>query len=267
MDEITGEGGGLSFEDFKNQNGMTFWWASEVCLMLGYRDLKSFEPVLRRTERALLSLGADIHDNIRAHERGDGGSPSRDYKMTRFACYLASMNGDPSKREVAAMQAYFAVQTRLLESQCGERGQMERLMMRDEICDGNKSLSAAAKDAGVQDYARFHNAGYIGMYNMMHGELARRRGVDAKRLFDTMGRTELAANLFRITQTEERIKSRGVSGQYALEETHRNVGKEVRDMVVRNTGVSPEQLPQDVSLPTVRRAIKDGGKRLRRLDE
>lgn len=126
MDEITDGGGGLSFEDFKNQNGMTFWWASEVCLMLGYRDLKSFEPVLRRTERALLSLGADIHDNIRAHERGDGGSPSRDYKMTRFACYLASMNGDPSKREVAAMQAYFAVQTRLLESQCGERGQVGR---------------------------------------------------------------------------------------------------------------------------------------------
>ncbi len=264
MDEMKREAQGLSFEDFKNQNGMTFWWASEVCLMLGYRDLKSFEPVLRRTERALLSLGADIHDNIRAHERGDGGAPSRDYKMSRFACYLASMNGDPSKREVAAMQAYFAVQTRLFESQ---RGQVERLMIRDEICDGNKSLSAAAKDSGVQDYARFHNAGYIGMYNMMHGELARRRGVDAKRLFDTMGRTELAANLFRITQTEERVKSRGVRGQYALEETHRSVGKEVRDMVERNTGMPPEQLPQDAALPTVRRTINDGGKRLRRLDE
>lgn len=264
MDEIMDGAGGLSFEDFKNQNGMTFWWASEVCLMLGYRDLKSFEPVLRRTERALLSLGADIHDNIHKHARG--GAPA-DYKMTRFACYLAAMNGDPSKPEVAAMQAYFAVQARAFESLRDGREQVERPMTRDEICDGNKSLSAVAKDAGVQDYARFHNAGYIGMYNMMKVTLADRRKVDAKRLFDTMGRTELAANLFRITQTEERIKSRGVKGQSALEETHRAVGAEVRGMVERNTGVPPERLPQDVSLPTVRRAIKDGGRRLNKLDE
>lgn len=258
---------GLSFEDFKNQNGITYWWASEFMLMLGYDDMKAFKKVLDRATKAFISLNIEHLDNIIRVIREIDGIETVDYKLTRFACYLVAMNGDPKKPEVAMVQAYFATQTRQFELYVENNVDIDRLLIRDEISEGNKSLSAIAKHAGVEDYAKFQNAGYRGMYNMLNVELARRRGVDKKKLFDTMGRAELAANLFRITQTEERIKSQKVSGQQDLENTHYSVGREVRDLVRKNTGRNPEALPQEQTLPQVKKVLKTEFKEMKKIDK
>lgn len=257
----------LSFEDFKNQNGITYWWASEFMLMLGYDNLGSFKKVMDRATKAFISLNIDYMDNIIRVTRVIDGQETVDYKLTRFACYLIAMNGDPKKPEVATVQAYFATQARKFELYVEDNANINRLLIRDEITEGNKSLSSVAKQAGVEDYAKFQNAGYRGMYNMLNVQLARRRGVDKTKLFDTMGRTELAANLFRITQTEERIKSRNVQGQAMLEDTHFCVGREVRKIIQDNAGCGPEELPQEKRLQEVKKTLKKDFKEMNKIDK
>jgi DNA-damage-inducible protein D len=255
----------LSFEDFKNQNGIVFWWASELMLMLGYNSLKSFKPVIDRATKALISLGITHYENIMHTIREDNGQ--EDVKLTRFACYIIAMNADPKKKEVALVQAYFAQQTRKFELVIEGNDNIDRVLIREEIKEGHKSLFSTAKNSGVEDYAKFTNAGYRGMYNMMNIQLAERRNVDKDHLFDTMGRTELADNLFRMTQTEERIKSKRIKGQNALEQTHYDVGKEVREMVKKNSGKTPEMLPQEKELPSVKKELKQGFKEMSKLDK
>lgn len=256
----------LTFEDFKNKNGITFWWASEVMVMLGYTDIKAFIKVLDRVTKAFVSLSIPHYENIIAVKREIDGKEVQDFKLTRFACYMAAMNGDVKKIEVAQAQVYFAEQTRRFELYVQGCNEIDRLLIREELTDGNKSLAGVAKSALVSDYARFQNAGYLGMYNMESWKLARQRGIEKTKLFDGMGRAELAANLFRVTMTEEQIKSRNIKGQAHLEQTHYQVGKEVRDMVIRNTGVSPEKLPQEKALPEVKKELKSGYRKMKKLD-
>ena len=256
----------LTFEDFKNQNGITFWWASEVMVMLGYTDIKTFTKVLDRATKAFVSLNIPHYENIIAVKREIDGKDVQDFKLTRFACYMVAMNGDTKKPEVASAQAYFAEQTRKFELYVQGCQEIDRLLIREELTDGNKALAGVAKAAQVVDYAKFQNAGYMGMYNMPSWKLAKRRGVEGKKLFDRMGRTELAANLFRVTMAEERIKSRDIKGQSHLEQTHFDVGREVREMVVKNTGTTPEKLPQEKALPEVKKDLKSGYKEMTKLD-
>ena len=249
----------LSFEDFRNENGEVYWWASDLLKMVGYKDLPSFEKVLDRATKAMISLGIPHYANIHIAEREVDGVMSKDFKLTRFACYLAVMNGDPKKPEVAAAQVYFAQQTRQFELHVQGQAEMDRMLIRDELAEGNKILSSTAHRAGVGDFARFQDAGYLGLYNMQAWQLKDRRGLDKKaNLADYMGRTELAANLFRVTQTEERIRNKGIKGQVALEQTHRDVGREVREIVKRNTGNAPENLAQERQLPEVKKQLKKG---------
>lgn len=257
----------LTFEDFKNQNGITFWWASEVMIMLGYSEIKAFRKVLDRATKAFVSLNIPHYENIIAVKREVDGKEIQDFKLTRFACYMAAMNGDTKKPEVALAQAYFAEQTRKFELYVQGNQEIDRLLTREELTDGNKSLASVAKAAQVTDYARFQNAGYLGMYNMESWKLAKKRGVEKTKLFDSMGRAELAANLFRVTMTEEQIKNRNIKGQAQLEQTHYNVGKEVRDMVERNTGIAPERLPQEKTLPEVKKELKSGYRKMKKLDK
>jgi len=249
----------LTFEDFKNENGEVYWWASDLMRMVGYKDMPAFEKVLDRATKAMVSLGIPHYTNIIHHEREVDGVKTKDFKLSRFACYIAVMNGDPRKPEVAAAQVYFAQQTRQFELQVQGHNEMDRLLIRDELTEGNKSLSSAAKRAGVTDFVRFQDAGYMGLYNMKAWQLKGRRGLaKTGKLADHMGRTELAANLFRVTQTEERIRNKGIKGQAALETTHHDVGREVRDIVRRNTGNAPENLPQEKQLPEVKKQLKKG---------
>ncbi len=257
----------LTFEDFKNQNGITFWWASELMLMLGYNDMKLFRKVIDRATKALISLDIDHFENIIFKEHEVDGEVIPDFKLTRFACYLVSMNADPKKKEVAYIQAYFAEQTRKFELYVEGQEDMDRLLTREEIKEGNKSLMAIANKAGVENYARFNNAGYRGMYNMMNFQLAKQRGCESNKLLESMGRAELAANLFRITQTEERIKSRNIKGQAALEQTHFSVGREVRNMVIENTGKAPERLEQKREIPEVKKELKNECREMKKIDK
>ncbi len=258
----------VSFEDFKNQNGIVYWWASEIALMFGYKDLKSFQKVLDRATKAMMSLNISYFDNIVAVQREDSNGESfQDFKLTRFACYLAAMNGDPKKEEIAQAQMYFAQQTRSFELLIEKSNDIDRLLYREEITEGNKSLASVAKCAGVVDYAKFQNAGYLGMYNMQNWQLAAKRHIDKTKIFDSMGRAELAANLFRITQTEERIKNYNITGQRNLEQTHYQVGREVRTMVQQNSKTSPENLPQERSLPEVKKELKTGYKEMKDVDK
>lgn len=265
IEEISGND--LSFEDFKDQNGITFWWASELMLMLGYDDMRVFHKVIDKATKAFMSLGINHYENIIYVEREREDKKFPDFKLTRFACYIVAMNSDPRKVEVARVQAYFAEQTRKFEVYLQGSDDMDRILFREEIKEGNKALATTAKKAGVEDFAKFNNAGYLGMYNMMNFQLANKRKCEKDKLLESMGRTELAANLFRITQTEERIKSRKVQGQRALEQTHYDVGKEVRKIVIDNTGKAPEQLKQEKEIPDLRRELKAGFKEMKKIDK
>lgn len=253
-----------SFEDFKNENGITFWWASDLMSMLGYKDMKSFQKVLDRATKAFVSLNIPHYDNIIAQQRGVEGNQIQDFKLTRFACYISVMNGDPKKVEVAEAQSYFAQQTRKFELFLEGHNEIDRLLIREELTEGNKSLASVGRQAGGVkfDYAKFQNAGYLGMYNMESWKLEKRRGVKKGTLMEFMGRTELAANLFRVTQTEERIKNKNVTGQENLESTHYQVGKEVRGIVQKNVGRPPENLVQEKQLSEVKKGIKQGHKKM-----
>ena len=259
---ITYEENELTFEDFKNENGNSFWWASDLMKMVGYTDMKSFKKVLDRATKACITLGINHYDNFRAEMRELSGEQMQDFKLSRFACYLTVMNGDPKKPEVAKAQMYFIELTRRFELYIQNNEDIERLLIRDELKEGNKSLVRAAKNAGVTDFARFHNAGYLGLYNMMNWDLAKRRDIHIDKLIEYMGRTELAANLFRITQTEERIKNKNITGQQNLEQTHYDVGREVREIVKKNTGKSPEHLPLEKKIPEIHKELKTGYKKM-----
>ena len=257
----------LTFEDFKNQNGLVYWWASDVMRMLGYSEMKSFNKVIDRVMKALISLSIPFRQNVIATNRNIDGIEIEDFKLTRFACYLAAMNGDTKKPEVARAQAYFAEHTRRFELYIQNNQDIDRLLIRDELADGNKTLASTAKGACVTDYAKFQNAGYLGMYNMESWKLEKRRNVAHGKLFDKMGRTELAANLFRVTQTEEYIKNKGVKGQAALEQTHYSVGRRVREIVKDNTDKNPENLQQEKGLPEIRKRLKAGYRKMKKLDK
>jgi DNA-damage-inducible protein D len=249
----------LTFEDFGRQNGTKHWLASEIMLMLGYKDMKSFQKVLDRTTKALISLGISHYDNIIAINRENGEC---DFKLTRFACYLTAMNANPKIPQVAMMQAYFVTQTRKFELYIQDNQEIERTIIRDELSEGYKSLNSVAKHHGLENYAKFQNAGYLGMYNMESWRLEKRRGVEHGHLADYMSRTELAANLFRITQTEERIKNKNITGQCNLEQTHYDVGREVRNIVNNNMGTLPENLPQKKIIDDVKKELKKGYKKM-----
>lgn len=261
---INNDNGRPSFEDFKNENGITFWWASDLMTMLGYKDMKSFHKVLDKATRAFVSLNIPHYENIMSEQRLVDGITTQDFKLSRFACYLAVMNGSTAKVEVAEAQAYFAQQTRKFELYLQSNDEFERLLTREELTEGNKSLASVGKQAGGAnfDFAKFQNAGYVGMYNMPSWQLAKKRGVKKEKLMDYMGRTELAANLFRVTQTEERIKNKGVKGQANLEQTHFQVGREVREIIQKNSGKNPENLLQEKQLSEVKKEIKQGHKKM-----
>lgn len=259
---------GLTFEDFKQENGIVYWWASDLMNMLGYSNMKSFQNVLDRATKAFVALNIPHYDNIIAKSRmTESGQTFQDFKLTRFACYLCVMNGDPKKTEVAKAQVYFAEQTRKFELYLESNREIDRLIVRDELSDGNKALSSVAKRAGVENYAKFMDAGYLGMYNQNKWKLAKKRGVDSQKLMDYMGRTELAANLFRVTQTEERIKNKNIQGQANLEQTHYDIGKEVREIIRKNMDILPENFQQEKKIPEVKKELKEGYKKMKNQDK
>ena len=217
------------FESLANDNGFRFWWASELAVILGYESLNGFRKAVERAMMALTSLNIPVFDNIVQEQREVSGKLVVDYKLSRFACYLAAMNGDPKKPQVAQAQGYFVAWAEACRLYLEQAEGVERVAIRGEITEHERTLSGTAKMAGVVEYGLFQNAGYRGLYNMDLWQLRRHKGVPQGRSpLDFMGKTELAANLFRVTQTEEKIRGERIRGQKPLEHAAEDVGREVR---------------------------------------
>lgn len=217
---------------------------------------------------ALTSLDIPIFDNIVQQQRELDGKQVVDYKLSRFACYLAAMNGDPKKPQVAQAQAYFVQWADACRLYLEQADGVERVAIRGEISEHERTLSGTAKKAGVTEYGLFQNAGYRGLYNMNLRELRRHKGVPEGRTpLDYMGKTELAANLFRVTQTEEKIRADGIRGQSALERAAENVGRKVRNTMIEISGKRPENLPPAEDIKQVHKKLKSSHREIKKLDK
>lgn len=249
------------FEQNKRQDaqGNEYWSARDMAKILEYVEYRNFLPVLDRAKEACLNSGQSIENHfVEMHEMVPIGSGAlrkiESVMLSRYACYLIVQNADPAKEVVALGQTYFAVQTRLQEiRQMEEYNQLaseneKRLFLRNEMKKHNLQLADAAKDAGViepYDYAIFQNHGYMGLYGGLDAKgIHRRKGLkSSENILDHMGSTELAANLFRATQTEEKLRREQIKGKEKANQAHLEVGKKVRKTIEEIGGTMPENLP------------------------
>jgi DNA-damage-inducible protein D len=247
-----------TFEEIKHisEDGDEFWYAREFSETLEYVQWRNFVKVLERAMLACTNSGYAVLDHFaevsKTIEMPKSATKSViDYKLSRYACYLIVQNGDPRKEVIALGQTYFAIQTRRQEvadyfNQLDEDN--KRLVIRGDIKQWNQMLAEAAHNAGVisdAEYATFQNAGYMGLYGGMKVEdIHKRKGLKpTEKILDFMGSTELIANLFRISQTEEKLKKDNATSANAANEIHFIVGREVRGTIERVGGTMPENLP------------------------
>lgn len=234
----------------------SYWLASDIAAMLGYKDLASLRGAINKAQQASLSLGIPVDENFRRYDNND-------WAVTRFGCYLIAMNGNVRKPEVAAAQVYFAVMAEGFRQYVEQAENMDRILLRDEISDHEKMLSTTAKGAGVERYPFFQSEGYRGLYNMSMTELRKKKNVpEGRSPLDFMRRTELAANLFRITQTEEKIRKEQLQGQKELEQAAFVVGQTVRTTMEHLSQTKPEDIPAGEDIKTVKSALKKTHKKL-----
>ena len=244
-----------NFESIKHidENGVEFWFARELMIMLEYSKWGNFIKVINKAKEScknsnisVIEHFADVGKIVKA---GATSKDIGDIKLTRYACYLIAQNGDSRKKAIALAQTYFAVQTRRQEITRQEYEQLnedeKRLYTRQNVKDKNKYLFDTAKLAGVKNYGRFNNYGYRGLYNGETAkDIANRKGISEKEdILDYMSSTELAANLFRITQTDEVLKNKNINNENDACITHHNVGQAVRQTIKRIGGTMPEDLP------------------------
>jgi DNA-damage-inducible protein D len=234
------------------ENGIMYWWASWYGDVLGYASLDTFQKPIQKAMQACATLHIDTSENFIETYRTEDGKTVRDYKLTRFACYLIAMNADGRKPIVARAQVYFAEQVEKINHLLDGSKDIERILIREEIKEGNLAMTSAAAQTGVKDFRMFMTEGYLGLYNKPIREVKVEKGVDEdENLYEYMGRTELAANLFRITMTEEKLKNSGIDSPFEAAAIHRKIGEGIRDMVKENTGKFPEELPVERKLNEV----------------
>lgn len=247
-----------TFESIKhvNEYGEEYWLARELQPVLEYVQWRNFAEAVERAKLACKNSGfavedhfADVSKTIDMPKGAHKDIP--DYMLSRYACYLIVMNGDPRKEVIAVGQTYFAVKTRqqeLIDNYEQLSEDQKRLAIRNEMITHNKSLAEAAQMAGIEDsrdYAIFQNKGYQGLYGGLGAkEIHARKGLKkSQRILDHMGSTELAANLFRATQTDEKLRRENIQGKQAAYDTHYEVGKKVRQTIKELGGTMPEDLP------------------------
>jgi DNA-damage-inducible protein D len=258
------------FEDCAKENGTRHWDAYDLMRKLGYESYVSFSKVINKAIASCAQLGIQIHDAFIPTTPLVDGKFTPSYDLTRFACFLVAMHADDKKPEVAAAKVYFAAIASSIIEKAISDGDLQRLEMRDEIRTGEKILSSTAKQAGIRadGYAFFKDAGIRGMYDMSLKQLLLRKGIPAGgSLYDFAGATELAGNYFRITQTSERIKSKGFRGQRELESVALDIGRVVRSTMISNSGVAPENLKISEDINEVKKRLKTTHRGMKKLDK
>ena len=261
------DSGKNEFEQIAKDNGEHYWYARDIMPLLGYDTFSSFESAINKAIRACTSLGIPLHDVINPIDRRIEGIDQRDYKLSRFGCYLVAVNGDVAKPEVAAAQAYFVTLADAFRQQFQHAESVERVLIRSDISERENSLKGVANRAGVENFAFFQSAGYRGLYNMDIWRLREIKGVPANRTpLDFMGKQEMAANLFRLTETEAKIKNESVKGQHRLEATAEEVGRTVRSTMMKISSTRPELLPAAPDIKQVQSGIKKTRKEFGKLD-
>lgn len=253
------------FEELKqiDENGIEFWFARELMPSLGYGEWRNFEEVTAKAARACMESGQNVDNHFVAFNKmvpiGSNTVRSvKDYRLDRYACYLIAQNGDSSKPQIALAQTYFAIQTRNQEIFQQLTDKEKRVYIREEVASHNKKLFSTAKSAGVntKGFGLFNDAGYRGLYGMPLSEVEKRKGIGKGELLDRAGSTELAANLFRITQTDEKLKKDGVRGVDKAMGVHNMVGGKVRQTIKDIGGELPENLPPELHIKDIKKEIK-----------
>ena len=247
-----------TFESIKhvNEYGEEYWLARELQLVLEYAQWRRFSDAIERAKLACKNSGFAVEDHFadigKMVDIGSGAERQiDDVMLSRYACYLIVMNGDPRKEVISIGQSYFAVKTRqqeLIDNYEQMSEDQKRLAIRNEMKRHNIALADAAHDAGVieqKDYAIFQNKGYQGLYGGLGvKEIHARKGLKkSEKILDHMGSTELAANLFRATQTEEKLRRENIQGKAAANQAHYDVGRKVRQTIQELGGTMPEDLP------------------------
>ncbi|CCZ89490.1 dNA-damage-inducible protein D [Coprobacillus sp. CAG:605] len=221
----------IIFEDIKHidEYGNEYWYARELSKVLEYKDWRNFLKVLNKAKEACENSGIVVNDNfVQVDKTIEIGNKVKrniiDYELSRYACYLIIQNADSNKERVSLCKTYFAIQTRKRELY---------------------SLNQTAKNCGVKNFDKFHNAGYKGLYNgETVNDIAKRKKLRYREdILDNMGSEELAANLFRITQIESKLKKDNIYGEEEANQTHYNIGKNIREVIAKNGGIMPEKLP------------------------
>lgn len=258
-------------------NGTEFWLARDLAPLLEYQDWRNFMQVVEKARVACQTSGHRVEDHFgdinKMVEIGSGARREvADMRLSRYACYLIVQNGDPSKPVIANGQTYFAMQTRRQEladdvNFANLSEDQKRLAIRNELATHNKQLAAAAKGAGVEtplDFAIFQDHGYRGLYGGLGAkEIHTRKGLKkSQKILDHMGSTEMAANLFRATQAEEKLKRDQVRSKQNANQTHLQVGQKVRQTIKELGGTMPEALPTpEASIQKIESAAKKLGKK------
>ncbi len=245
-----------TFEDIKHidENGIEFWYARELMPILQYSKWENFKKVIGKAMIACENSGISAKDcftDVRKSIISGKGKEDfiEDYKLTRYACYLIAQNGDSRKKVIALAQTYFAVQTRKQEITEKEYSMLtedeKRFYQRNLTRKGNYSLNQAAKNAGVKNFDKFHNSGYKGLYNgETADDIAKRKGLRYREdILDNMGSDELVANLFRISQAEQKLKRDNIKTEKDANKTHYDVGAKIRKTIKELGGTMPEELP------------------------
>ena len=244
------------FEDIKHidEEGNEYWLARELQIAFKYKEWRKFDGIINKSITACNNSNINANDQFvqvdKLIQHGKGGMRNiKDYKLSRYACYLIAQNGDSHMKVIALAQTYFAIQTRKQELSEKEYSMLtedeKRFYQRNLTRKGNYSLNMVARNIGVRNFDKFHNAGYKGLYGgETANDIARRKKLRYREdILDNMGSEELAANLFRITQTESKLKRDNISSENDANETHYNIGKNIRKVIAKNGGTMPENLP------------------------
>lgn len=255
------------FESIKkiDENGAEYWEARELMPLLEYTEWRNFLNPVEKAKDACSNSGqetgnhfVDINKMIKiaAGAASETMREIKDIKLSRYACYLIAQNADSAKKAVAIAQSYFALQTRRQEMFGQLDNDGKRLFLRGDIKSHNKQLSETAWRAGVRNFGKFNNMGYLGLYGLKKDGIQRKKGIGSDDILDRAGATELAANLFRITQTDEKLKKENISGEGRVNMTHLVVGKKVRESIKSIGGTMPEDLTPEEHIKVLEKKRK-----------